>query len=97
MWGWSASQVFLLAGVATIPVLIYIVVLLPGACFRLLFWLFTRLFYRLRIYNSQRVPLTGGALLVSNHVTWIDGILLMMAAPGPSASSPSPTSSITPA
>lgn len=83
MWDWSASEVFLLAGLATIPILIYSVVLLPGACIRLLFWLFTKLCYRLRVYNRQRVPLTGGALLVSNHVTWVDGILLMLAAPRP--------------
>lgn len=83
MWGWSASQVFLLAGLATIPVLIYIVVLLPGACIRLLFGLFVKLCYRVRVYDRQRVPLTGGALMVSNHVTWVDGILLMLAAPRP--------------
>ena len=44
---------------------------------RILIWVVSRVFYRLRVFGRENVPTTGGALLVSNHVSWLDGILLM--------------------
>lgn len=77
------ATVFLIAGLGTLPVAAYIVVLLPGATIRFLFWMVTRTWYRVRIHGLSNVPETGGALLVSNHVSWVDGILLMTCAPRP--------------
>jgi acyl-[acyl-carrier-protein]-phospholipid O-acyltransferase/long-chain-fatty-acid--[acyl-carrier-protein] ligase len=37
----------------------------------------TNTLYRLRIVGHEHVPLQGGALLVPNHVSFIDGILLI--------------------
>ena len=39
-------------------------------------WLISVLVYRLRIFGQQNIP-DGGALIVSNHVSWLDGILLV--------------------
>jgi acyl-[acyl-carrier-protein]-phospholipid O-acyltransferase/long-chain-fatty-acid--[acyl-carrier-protein] ligase len=39
-------------------------------------WLITVCFYRLRIYGQDKIP-DGGALLVSNHLSWLDGVLLI--------------------
>ncbi len=36
------------------------------------------LFYRVRVFDHENVPKTGGALLVPNHLSWIDGFLIMM-------------------
>ncbi|MFO0918234.1 MAG: acyl-[ACP]--phospholipid O-acyltransferase [Planctomycetaceae bacterium] len=79
----SPSMLFLIVGLSTIAVAAYIIVLLPGATIPMLFWLFSRVAYRLRVFGQENLPLTGGALLVPNHVTWIDGILLMVASPRP--------------
>ena len=38
---------------------------------------FSRLLYRIRVYGHENVP-EGGALLVPNHVSWIDGFLIVM-------------------
>lgn len=35
-----------------------------------------RLMYRIHVEGRENIPLTGGALLVSNHVTFVDGLLL---------------------
>jgi acyl-[acyl-carrier-protein]-phospholipid O-acyltransferase/long-chain-fatty-acid--[acyl-carrier-protein] ligase len=77
------SQIFLVAALGTIPVLIYIVFLLPGATLRFIVWLFAHTIYRLRVYGKENVPATGGALLVANHVSWIDGVLLLLTSSRP--------------
>jgi acyl-[acyl-carrier-protein]-phospholipid O-acyltransferase / long-chain-fatty-acid--[acyl-carrier-protein] ligase len=39
--------------------------------------LFTRLCYRVKAVQTDRVPPTGGALLVSNHVSFVDALLIL--------------------
>jgi acyl-[acyl-carrier-protein]-phospholipid O-acyltransferase/long-chain-fatty-acid--[acyl-carrier-protein] ligase len=79
----SAGTIFLLAGLGTIPVGLYIVFLLPTTVVRSIFWLFAHVVYRMRVIGRENVPLEGGVLLVPNHVTWVDGILLLVSAPRP--------------
>lgn len=57
---------------------------LLGAWFvRLGLWLVTRLFYRVRITGLENIPRQGGALIVANHVTWVDGFLMLTSASRP--------------
>ncbi|QDU93097.1 MFS transporter [Lignipirellula cremea] len=79
----SARSIFLLAGILTLPVLVYIVCLLPQATIRFLVWLVTLVVYRLHIHGRDNLPEEGGALLAPNHVSWLDGILLMLVSPRP--------------
>lgn len=46
--------------------------------FRFIVTCFARLLYRIRVYDHDRVPTGSGALIVSNHLSWIDGFLIMM-------------------
>lgn len=50
-------------------------------CFRFVLLGLLRLAYRIRIAGAQNIPASGGALLVANHVTFIDGLLLAAATP----------------
>lgn len=79
----SPSAVFLMAGLGTIPVIIYVVCLLPDATIRFFVWLLAHTIYRLRVHGQTQIPARGGALLVPNHVSWIDGILLLLASSRP--------------
>ena len=79
----SARDIFLLAGLATIPVFVYIVWLLPGATVRFLVWLLSRTIYRVDVKGMENLPERGGALLVANHVSWIDGVLLILTSSRP--------------
>jgi acyl-[acyl-carrier-protein]-phospholipid O-acyltransferase / long-chain-fatty-acid--[acyl-carrier-protein] ligase len=72
----TPRQVFLLGGLATIPVFIYIVFLIPQATIKFLAWLAAHTFYRIRLYQRENLPEHGGALLVPNHISWVDGLLL---------------------
>jgi acyl-[acyl-carrier-protein]-phospholipid O-acyltransferase/long-chain-fatty-acid--[acyl-carrier-protein] ligase len=79
----SARQVFLVAGLFTIPVLVYIVWLIPQASIRFLVWLLSRTIYRVRIVGRENLPDRGGALLIPNHVSWLDGLMLLLVSSRP--------------
>jgi acyl-[acyl-carrier-protein]-phospholipid O-acyltransferase/long-chain-fatty-acid--[acyl-carrier-protein] ligase len=43
--------------------------------------LIARLFYRVRALNAERLPKTGGVLLLANHLSYVDVIVLQLACP----------------
>jgi acyl-[acyl-carrier-protein]-phospholipid O-acyltransferase/long-chain-fatty-acid--[acyl-carrier-protein] ligase len=79
----NARQIFLAAGLLTIPVFVYIVWLIPQASLRFFAWLLSHTIYRIRVYGQENLPREGGALLVPNHVTWVDAIFLMLVSSRP--------------
>lgn len=79
----SARDIFLTLGILTIPIAIYIVVLIPSVTIKFVVWTLSKTVYRVRMKGLKNLPETGGALLVPNHVTWIDGILLLLASERP--------------
>ena len=50
---------------------------------RLIIWLVAHAIYRMRVRGGEHVPETGGALLVSNHVSLVDAILIAAVAKRP--------------
>jgi acyl-[acyl-carrier-protein]-phospholipid O-acyltransferase / long-chain-fatty-acid--[acyl-carrier-protein] ligase len=46
-------------------------------------WLFARVCYRFTVYHRDRIPATGGALIVANHVSYIDWLVFALACPRP--------------
>jgi acyl-[acyl-carrier-protein]-phospholipid O-acyltransferase / long-chain-fatty-acid--[acyl-carrier-protein] ligase len=79
----TPQQIFLLAGLFTIPVFFYILLVIPQASIRFLVWLLSRTVYRVRVFGRENLPREGGALLVSNHISYLDGILLMLTSSRP--------------
>ena len=79
----TAPQIFMVAGLLTIPVFFYILWLIPQATVRFLFWLATMTLYRIRIHGKENLPREGGALLVANHVSWMDGMALLVSSSRP--------------
>jgi acyl-[acyl-carrier-protein]-phospholipid O-acyltransferase/long-chain-fatty-acid--[acyl-carrier-protein] ligase len=51
----------------------------PNRLVRMLFWLPRHLLYRMDVYGRQHMPATGPVLLVCNHVSFIDAILVFLA------------------
>ena len=43
---------------------------------RLLFWLITHTVYRIRVHGRENVPAKGPALLVCNHVSFVDAVVI---------------------
>ena len=69
--------IFMVGAVLTLAGGIYAVVLLPDALVRLVLWMLTKTVYRIRIEGRDNIPEKGGALFVSNHVSFVDALLLM--------------------
>ena len=74
----SASQIFLVTGIGILPILAYVVFLLPQASIRFFVWLLSHTVYRVRTHGLENIPERGPALLVANHVSWIDGVLILL-------------------
>jgi acyl-[acyl-carrier-protein]-phospholipid O-acyltransferase/long-chain-fatty-acid--[acyl-carrier-protein] ligase len=72
----TSRQIFLMCGVATVPVFIYIILLIPQATIKFLAWLLTHSLYRIHVYGRENIPEQGGAILVPNHISWLDGLLM---------------------
>lgn len=79
----TASQIFMVIGLLTVPVGIYIFKLLPNATIRFMVWLVSCTIYKLRVKGVKNLPEKGGALLVANHVSWLDGIFLILTSTRP--------------
>ncbi len=45
----------------------------PGFTLRFLFATFFRCFYKIRAHGRHNLPEHSGALLVANHLSWLDG------------------------
>ncbi|MCB9899117.1 MAG: MFS transporter [Planctomycetes bacterium] len=50
--------------------------LLPFAFVRLVGWLLAHTLYRIRVRGLEKLPAQGGALVLSNHVSWVDALIL---------------------
>lgn len=79
----SARQVFLICSLLTLPVVVLIVWLIPQATAKSVAWMLAHTVYRIRLRNRDNLPSEGGALLVANHVSWADGLLLFCSSSRP--------------
>jgi len=68
---------FTVLGLFTAVPTIISVILLPDFLVRFIAVLVTRICYRINIVGISNVPLHGSALLVSNHVSYVDALLLL--------------------
>jgi acyl-[acyl-carrier-protein]-phospholipid O-acyltransferase/long-chain-fatty-acid--[acyl-carrier-protein] ligase len=73
----SPSTVFVLTAAFTFAGTIYVLWLLPDALLRFVLWVLTRTIYRIRADGSENIPAKGGALLVCNHLSLVDALLLI--------------------
>ncbi len=81
--GFSIPQVFLVTGVLNALVALYIFLLVPEYLLRFVAFILTRLVYRLRVRGDANIPTEGAAILVCNHVSFVDAVVLMAASPRP--------------
>lgn len=74
--GLSPAECFVVIGVLTGILACVAILVLPDFLVRFVVVLITRLIYRVRVDGVESVPVDGGALLVPNHVTWVDSLLI---------------------
>ncbi|HEX4233495.1 MAG TPA: MFS transporter [Caldimonas sp.] len=81
--GLTIPQVFLVIGILNAVVAFYIFMLVPEYLIRFVAFILTRIVYRFKVRGDENIPIEGAAILVSNHVSFIDPVLLMAASPRP--------------
>ena len=74
--GLTIPQLFLVLAALNALVAIYIYTLLPEFLMRFLAWIAMSVLYRIRITGEQHIPNEGGAVLVCNHVSFVDALVL---------------------
>jgi 1-acyl-sn-glycerol-3-phosphate acyltransferase len=81
--GFTIPQIFLFTGIANAVVAFYIFMLVPEYLLRFVAWVLSRFIYRFDVTGEEHIPAEGPAVLVCNHVSFIDAVLLMAASPRP--------------
>ncbi|MCD6079018.1 MAG: 1-acylglycerol-3-phosphate O-acyltransferase-like protein [Ramlibacter sp.] len=81
--GFTIPQIFLAVGVANALVALYIFLLVPEYLLRFTAWVASRIVYRFQVRGDENIPVEGAAVLVCNHVSFVDAVLLMAASPRP--------------
>ncbi|MEZ5461463.1 MFS transporter [Dokdonella sp.] len=74
--GLSIPQIFLCVAVLNAAVAIYIYTLVPEFLMRFLSWILINTLYRIRTEGLDQVPEHGPALLVCNHVSYMDALIV---------------------
>lgn len=81
--GWLESrgltwpQIFGVLALLNAAVAIHICTLIPEFFLRFVAYLITHLMYRVRVENEHKIPDQGGLILVSNHVSFADWLVVM--------------------
>lgn len=78
----APQMLWVLAGV-NLLVAVYTYSVVPEFMFRLICWMLAHVVYRLRIEGRSSIPKTGAAVLVCNHVTFVDWLILSAATQRP--------------
>ncbi|MBL8324293.1 MAG: MFS transporter [Rubrivivax sp.] len=81
--GLTIPEVFLVVGLLNALVATYIFLLVPEYLLRFAAWVLTHVIYRFRVRGEEHIPTEGAAILVCNHVSFVDAVLLMAASPRP--------------
>lgn len=81
---WTSPQMFLALAIANAAVAIWIFTIVPEFLMRFLSWVLVRALYRLRLHGIEKnVPDEGPALIVCNHVSYMDALILAATIPRP--------------
>ncbi|MBJ9975572.1 MFS transporter [Pseudomonas sp. S75] len=72
----SIPQLFLVVSLLNIAVNAYIFSIVPEFTMRFLIWLLSHSMYRVEHRDLERIPDEGAALLVCNHVSFVDALLI---------------------
>ena len=81
--GLTIPQLFLVLALLNIAVVVYLYKLVPEFLLRFVAWILINTLYRLRERGMEHVPKEGAAVLVCNHVSFVDALIISAAVPRP--------------
>jgi acyl-[acyl-carrier-protein]-phospholipid O-acyltransferase/long-chain-fatty-acid--[acyl-carrier-protein] ligase len=75
--GWTPKEGFLMLAVGLAVLTVFSLWILPDFFAKFLIMIFTRCCYKLRVYGLENLPADGPALVISNHISLMDAVLLV--------------------
>ncbi len=81
--GLSLPQLYLVVGLMNAAVALFVYALVPEFLMRFIIWMLIHSVYRLRKSGLEAVPDEGPALIVCNHVSFVDALVIAAACPRP--------------
>lgn len=73
---WTIPQIFLLLTGLNLLVAFYVFSVVPEFFYRFICWVLTSILYRMKPVAEGRIPEVGPAVLVCNHVSFVDWIVV---------------------
>ncbi|KOO03623.1 MFS transporter [Vibrio nereis] len=80
---WSVVDLFLAISIINLVVAVFVYLQVPEFTLRFISYLLSYCLYRVRISGRDQIPDAGGVLLVANHVSYVDALILMGVSPRP--------------
>lgn len=77
--GLSIPMLFAVAAICNAAVAVFIYGLVPEFLLRFIIWMLIHTVYRLRVRELDQVPDEGPAVIVCNHVSFVDALVIMAA------------------
>ncbi len=82
-YGFTIPELFLITACLNALVAVYIFSLVPEFLVRFMAWLLIHTIHRVVTVDGQRIPDAGPAVLVCNHVSYVDALVIGAASPRP--------------
>jgi len=73
--GRTIPWLFFMLGVLNAVVAVYIYTVIPEFLLRFVAWCATNIVYRLRVEGEEKIPAEGAAVLVANHISFVDWLV----------------------
>jgi acyl-[acyl-carrier-protein]-phospholipid O-acyltransferase/long-chain-fatty-acid--[acyl-carrier-protein] ligase len=70
------SVIILILGIAMLLASVVLIIKMPETVVRFILWCVAMALFRIRLEGRENIPRTGGALLVSNHISYADAVLV---------------------
>jgi len=83
MMGLSISDFFLVIAMMNIVVCFYVFYQVDEFALRFVVWILSHTLYRVTHHNLEHIPKEGAAIIVCNHVSFVDALLIAGACPRP--------------
>ena len=81
--GLSLPQLYVVVGLLNAAVAVYIYTLVPEFLMRFIVWMLIHSVYRLEKLGLEKIPDEGAAVIVCNHVSFVDALVISAACPRP--------------
>lgn len=77
VFGWNIPQLFLFLAVLNFIVAVYVYSQVAEFTLRFISYLLSHILYRVAVTGREKIPKSGAAVLVANHVSYVDALIIM--------------------